>query len=68
LKKSATVGSKKTMFEVKLFRGGDILLCATCDKGDLLPTIATLLQDFEATHGKYEHQRNYAIQWRRVKE
>ncbi len=56
------------MFEVKLFRGGDILLCATCDKGDLLPTIATLLQDFEATHGKYEHQRNYAIQWRRVKE
>jgi hypothetical protein len=56
------------MFEVKLFQGSDVCATATCDKGDLLPTIATLMQDFEATRGAYEYQRNYAIQWRRVKE
>jgi hypothetical protein len=56
------------MFELKLFRGSDVFATATCDKGDLLPTIATLMQDFEATHGNYEYQRNHAIQWRRVKE
>lgn len=56
------------MFEVKLFEGSDVLVRATCDVGDLLPTMATLMQDFEASKGKYQYQRNYAIQWRRVKE
>ncbi len=56
------------MFELKFFQGSDTYLTARCDVGDLLPTMATLMQDFEKEIGKYEYQRNYAIQWRRVKE
>lgn len=56
------------MFEIVFYKGGHKLQTVTCDKGDLLPTMATLMQDFEAEHGKYEHQINYAIQWRRIKE
>lgn len=56
------------MFEVTMYRGSEVLYRDQCDQGDLLPTMATLMQRFEAEHGKYEHQRNHAIQWRRVKE
>lgn len=56
------------MFEVRLYEGSYQRAMATCDVGDLLPTIATLLQEFEADKGKYEYLRNYAIEWRRVKE
>lgn len=56
------------MFEVIFYISGSIEQNITCDKGDLLPTMAMIMQDFESKHGKYEHQRNYAIQWRRIKE
>lgn len=56
------------MFEVKFFEGSFLWRTTTCDIGDLLPTIATVLQEFEAYKNKYEYQRNYAIQWKRVKE
>ena len=56
------------MFEVKFYFGSSSPKVRTCDVGDLLPTIATILQEFETVSGKYEYQRNYAIQWRRVKE
>lgn len=56
------------MFEVIFHCGDGRPKTRTCDVGNLLPTIATILQDFERDHGKYEHQQNYAIQWRRVKE
>lgn len=56
------------MFEVRLYEGSYQRAMATCDVGDLLPTIATLMQEFEADKGKYAYQRTYAITWRRVKE
>ena len=56
------------MFEIMMIKGGDILNRKTCDVGALLPTIAALMQEFEIEHGAYEHQRNYAVQWRRVRE
>ncbi len=56
------------MFEVKLYEGSYLVDTETCDVGDLLPTIATLLQAFEAEKPKYDYQRPYAIQWKRVKE
>lgn len=56
------------MFEVKLIRGSDTLVVKTCGVGDLLPTIAALLQRYEGNQGQYEYQRSYAIQWRRIKE
>jgi len=56
------------MFEVRLMNGDRTLYVRHCDAGDILPTIATLLQTFEADHGRYTYQRPYAIQWRQVKE
>ena len=57
------------MFELRLYApGGGLKLVRQCDVGDLLPTIATMLQEFEAAEGEYKYQENYAIQWRRVKE
>jgi len=57
------------MFELKFYGlGGQCLYTRTCDVGDVLPTIATILQQYEADNGKYEYQRNYAIQLRRVRE
>ncbi len=56
------------MFEVKLIEGSFTRETLTCDVGDLLPTMATLMQGFEAERGKYAYQRTYAITWRRVKE
>jgi hypothetical protein len=56
------------MFEVKLKKGSDTVSALTCVVGDLLPTIATLLQLYEAENGAYEYQRNYAVTWRRVRE
>lgn len=56
------------MFEVRLLDGGGTLFVRHCNVGDLLPTIATLLQQFEAEHGKFSYQRPYAMQWRQVKE
>lgn len=56
------------MFEIKMIHRGKSLYVRHCDKGELLPTIAAMLQDFEAEHGMYRHQDNYALQWRRVKE
>lgn len=56
------------MFEVRLMRNGDTLYLLTCEKGDILPTIATLMQKFEAERGSYRYQTNYAIQWRQVRE
>ena len=56
------------MFEIRMiFRGGSLYV-RRCDKGELLPTMAAMLQDFEAEHGVYRHQENYALQWRRIKE
>ena len=57
------------MFEVTLYGvGGHRLYTRKCKVGDLLPTIATILQQFEVDHGTYQYQRNYAIQWRQVSE
>ncbi len=56
------------MFEVTFFYVDGMTKIKTCDVGDLLPTIATMLQEYERSHGKYEYQRNYAVQWRRVRE
>lgn len=56
------------MFEVKLKRGSDTMYGMECVVGDLLPTIATLLQLYEAENGAYEYQRNYALTFRRVSE
>jgi hypothetical protein len=56
------------MFEVVFFYPGGLEKTRTCDVGDLLPTIATMLQEYERSHGTYEYQRNYAVQWRRVRE
>lgn len=57
------------MFEVIFYGlGGEKLYTRKCDKGDILPTMATLMQLYESEHGKYEYQREYAIQWRRIRE
>ena len=56
------------MFEVRLLDGSGTLYVEHCDVGDLLPTMATLLQKFEAEHGRYVYQRPYAMQWRQVRE
>lgn len=56
------------MFEVILYKGSDPIYFEKCDVGDLLPTIATVLQWYEREHGKYEYQRSYAIKFRQVKE
>jgi len=57
------------MFEVIFYGlGGQKLYTRKCDKGDILPTMATLMQLYESEQGKYEYQRNYAIQWRRIRE
>lgn len=56
------------MFEVRLFQGSDPLYTRTCDLGDVLPTAAALMQQFESERGLYEYQRTYAVTWRRVKE
>ena len=57
------------MFELVFYGlGGQKLYTRRCDVGDILPTIAALLQDYESEHGKYEYQRNYAIQLRRIRE
>ncbi len=56
------------MFEVRLIKSGNVLYQQVCDKGELLPTIATLMQKFEAERGTYEYQTSYAVQWRQVKE
>jgi hypothetical protein len=57
-----------SMFEIRLYKAGELLFVETAEQGDLLPKIATLLQLFEAKYGKYEHQRPYSLQWRRVRE
>ena len=56
------------MFEVRLYEGSYCVDCQTCDVGNLLPTIATLLQAFEAKKPTYDYQRPYSIQWKRIKE
>ena len=54
------------MFLVTLYKGGNILDRQTCEIGDLLPKVATLMQDHLGEG--WEHQENYAITWCRVKE
>lgn len=54
------------MFEVKLFRGSDIIDIELCAVGDLLPTVASLMQRHEGDGWRY--QQYYAVQWQRVKE
>jgi hypothetical protein len=49
-----------------MHKGSDKLETRECDKGHLLPTIATLMQNHE--NGAWEHQQEYAISWRVVKE
>lgn len=56
------------MFEVYMMIGSYKAYTEHCDVGDLLPTIATILQKHEADKGAYIYQQNYAIAWRRVKE
>ncbi len=56
------------MFEVRLLDGGGTLFVRHCNVGDLLPTIAAILQEFEGAHGKFTYQRPYAMQWRQVSE
>lgn len=63
------IKKEKTMFEVIFYGlGGQKLYVRKCDKGDILPTMATLMQLYESEQGVYEYQRNYAIQWRRIRE
>jgi len=54
------------MFEVTLHKGGNILDRSTCKVGNLLPEVAKLMQ--KHLGDGWEHQENYAISWRRVKE
>ena len=56
------------MFEVTFYQADGSSETRVCNVGDLLPTIATFLQEFERDYGKYEYQCNYAVRWRRVKE
>lgn len=56
------------MFEIKFYIGNAAPEVRTCDMGELLPTIASILMDHERDHGKYKYQTNYTIQWRQVKE
>lgn len=55
-----------SMIVVTIWKGSDKLETRTCNKGELLPTIATLMQKHEG--GAWEHQRGYAVSWRVVKE
>lgn len=54
------------MFELKLYKGSEVIDRKTCDVGDLLPSIATLLQDNQGAG--WEHQQDYAVRWVRVRE
>lgn len=54
------------MFLVTLYKGGNVLDRKTCEVGNLLPTIATLMQKHMGDG--WQHQENYAIAWRRIKE
>lgn len=54
------------MFLVTLFKGSKILDRETCDVGNLLPKVASLMQKHLGEG--WEHQENYAVTWRRVKE
>jgi hypothetical protein len=56
------------MFELRMYKAGELLFVDTVEQGDLLPKIATMLQNFEAKYDTYEHQRPYTLQWRRVRE
>lgn len=56
------------MFEVYMYIGSYRKITKTCDVGDLLPTIASIMQECEADEGEYIYQQNYAIAWRKVKE
>lgn len=54
------------MFEVRIYKEGNLLTVETCDVGDLLPAIASLLQRYEG--GGWQYQTNYTVRWCRVKE
>jgi len=54
------------MFEVKLIAGSYTIETTTCGIGQLLPTMAALMQKHE--NGGWKYGANYAIQWKRVKE
>ena len=54
------------MFEVRLIAGSYTRDVKVCKVGQLLPTIAELMQKHEGDGWKYG--ANYAIQWRRVSE
>ena len=55
------------MLLVELWMGSQKMDSQPCDKGNLLPTIATLMQKHEAEHG-WKHGQEYAISWKIVKE
>lgn len=54
------------MFEVRLIAGSYTIDVKMCDVGQLLPTIADLMQKHEGDGWKYGSP--YAVQWKRVKE
>lgn len=56
------------MFEVKMYTGDKVLFSELCESGEVLPTIAALMQRHESKYGKYEYQRTYAIEWRQIRE
>jgi len=51
------------MIEIRLIRGSFLIDGASCEKGDLLPTIAALLQKFESEHGELKGGSKYAIEF-----
>ena len=54
------------MFVVKLYKGSDIIDIEKCAIGDLLPTVASLMQRHEGDG--WQHQQQYAVQWTLVNE
>lgn len=55
-----------SMIVVFLWKGSDKIDQKTCDKGHLLPTIATIMQNHD--NGTWKHGQEYAISWRVIKE
>lgn len=51
------------MIEIRLIKGSFVMDGATCEKGDLIPTIAALLQKYESEHGDLTGGQKYAIEF-----
>lgn len=51
------------MIEVRIIHGSFVVTGGTCEKGNLLPKIAELLQELEAKRGDLVQGSKYAIEF-----